>query len=151
MKIFIAATALVCLAANATGLTPVGHLTGEIVAGKARLSRTVDLAVRLFERRDAQSPLSEAYFEDVRLDEGRFSVPLDLTALSETHSPPFYVEIGLRPSERHYAMYTTISPRLAVWPGKSPTYQVWRIYEDPIWFGEADRLADTSELQGVLP
>lgn len=107
---------------------PMFRLEGRLSGLAEPSTRLVDLRLLFFARRSGGHPVGDRRIQSVNLDDGRFSVPLDLTGLTRRlKSPRVYVEIGLRPAGRRYARYTPVGPRRALRIGG---YLVWRL-EDP--------------------
>lgn len=106
--------------------TPVARLTGQFSGFNQADTRQVDLRIRFFRSRFANAMLAERYFGPVALVAGRFSVSLNPAGIS---AGPLYVEIGLRPSGRRYADFSTAGERQAVELEVAGPEQIWRLRE----------------------
>lgn len=93
-----------------------GYLSGQVSGIRRQALNTVDLRVRFYLQRSGGEPLEERFFFGVELIQGSFSVAIDTVP---EHRSLLFVEVGLRPSDRHYAVFATLAPRRRLRPDTS--------------------------------
>ena len=93
-----------------------GYLRGQVSGLQRPDLGVVDLRVRFYAQRSGGEPLGENFFPSVELLQGRFSIALDAVP---AHRSLLFVEVGLRPSGRQYALFTTLAPRRRLRPGNT--------------------------------
>ena len=82
-------------------------LRGQL-SGLHHPSSLVDMRFRFFADENAADVLAELFITGVKLRNGYFEVEFDYETLPSSAD---YVQLALRPNERHYAIFNTISPR----------------------------------------
>lgn len=82
-------------------------LRGQL-SGLHRPSSLVDIRFRFFADENATDVLAELFITGVALRNGYFEVEFNDETVPSSAD---YVQLALRPNERHYAIYNTISPR----------------------------------------
>lgn len=101
---------LFTVALVASLMVPVAHadvLRGH-VSGLGRPDSRVDLYLKFFASESAERLLAERFITGVSLRDGHFEVFFEHTSLPSSAQ---FIEIALRPSERHYAAYSSVPPR----------------------------------------
>ncbi len=93
-----------------------GYLRGQVSGLQRPDLGVVDLRIRFYAQRSGGEPLGERFFPSVELLQGRFSIALDTVPARRSL---LFVEVGLRPSGRHYALFTTLAPRRRLRPGNT--------------------------------
>lgn len=98
------------------------RLVGQIAGIQSPHYDVIDLRIRFFTQRRGGTPLAEQIYPQVELVRGRFSVRLDPMPDDESR----FVEIGLRPAGRRYALFTPLLPRRRLQAADRSVARVWR-------------------------